>query len=153
MYGNYIPYGAFGLNNSALYGSMMPRMSRMAGNSLLGNVARATGGNAAIKTPGIFSNLFKGVKTLNWGGFLTNTQKTLGIVNQAIPVYHQVRPLYNNAKTALQVFRAVGKENKSEVSSEPISKSNNTKKELTSKPIQNTVSNSNSSNTGPNFFI
>jgi hypothetical protein len=149
MYGNYFPYGQFGMQNATMYGGMIPRMTRMAGNSLLGNVARTTGGNAAIKTPGMLSNLFKGVKSLNWGGFLTNTQKTLGIVNQAIPVYHQVKPLYNNARTALQVFKAVGKESKSE------NNNSNTTTQI-EKPIKqatNSTDNNNTSNTGPNFFI
>ena len=29
-------------------------------------------------------------KTINWAGLLSNTQKTLNIVNQAIPIVYQV---------------------------------------------------------------
>jgi hypothetical protein len=55
----------------------------------------------AAKT-GLLSGLFKG--GLNWGSILTNTQKTLGIVNQAIPVFKQAAPVFKNAKTMFAIM-------------------------------------------------
>ena len=31
---------------------------------------------------------------INWNNILNNTQRTLGIINQAIPIVYQVRPLF-----------------------------------------------------------
>ena len=43
----------------------------------------------------------------NWGGLLTNTQKTLNVINQAIPIFYQVRPIWNNAKTMFHIMGAL----------------------------------------------
>lgn len=50
---------------------------------------------------GIFSRLIKG---FNWGSILTNTQKTLNLVNQAIPLIKQANPIVKNAKTMFRVM-------------------------------------------------
>ena len=42
-------------------------------------------------------------KAINWSGLLSNTQKTLNIVNQAIPIVYQIKPIVNNAKTMFKV--------------------------------------------------
>lgn len=41
--------------------------------------------------------------TFNWAGFLTNAGKTLNVVNQAIPVFYQIGPIYRNVKTMFRV--------------------------------------------------
>lgn len=51
--------------------------------------------------------LFRSIKGINWGNLLNNTQKTLGIINQAIPIAYQVKPIVNNAKTMFRVMGAV----------------------------------------------
>ena len=35
----------------------------------------------------------------NFGEILNKTQKTLNVINQAIPIFYQIKPLWNNAKT------------------------------------------------------
>lgn len=50
---------------------------------------------------GLFSKLLGG---LNWSSILSNTQKTLGIVNQAIPMIKQISPVMKNAKTMFKVM-------------------------------------------------
>lgn len=64
---------------------------------------------AATSTPtrGILGLLRGGSRLgsgLNWAGILSNTQKTLGIVNQAIPVVRQITPVVRNAKTMFRVM-------------------------------------------------
>lgn len=51
---------------------------------------------------GLFSRLFGG--NLNFGSILSGTQKTLNIVNQAIPIVKQAGPVLNNAKTMFKVM-------------------------------------------------
>lgn len=47
--------------------------------------------------------LFSKLKGIGFGNILTNTSKTLGVINQAIPIYYQVKPLWNNARTMLRI--------------------------------------------------
>ncbi len=54
---------------------------------------------------GLFSKgLLKGA---SWSSFLTTAGKTLNVINQAIPVFYQVRPIIHNAKTMFRVLGAV----------------------------------------------
>ncbi len=46
------------------------------------------------------AGFFRGI---NWGGLLDGTQKTLGVINQAIPIVYQVKPVLNNAKTMFKI--------------------------------------------------
>lgn len=69
-------------------------------------------------------------KGINWAGLLSNTQKTLNIVNQAIPIVYQVKPILNNAKTMFKLASAFS------------SSSNNSN-------INNNTNNTNNINTSP----
>lgn len=51
---------------------------------------------------GILSSIFK--NGINWGTIISNTQKTLNIVNQTIPVIKQMGPVVNNAKTMFKIM-------------------------------------------------
>ena len=57
-------------------------------------------------------------KKINWSNFLNNTQKTLNVINQAIPVYYQVKPIWGNAKTMLRMVNALKDEKPSSVKEE-----------------------------------
>jgi len=59
-------------------------------------------GNKAAKA-GLFSRL-KGIK---WGDILNNTSRTLNVINQAIPVIYQVKPLFSNAKTMFKIANII----------------------------------------------
>ena len=48
-----------------------------------------------------------GIKRINWSNILNNTQKTLNVINQAIPIIYQVKPLVTNAKTLFRIADAV----------------------------------------------
>ena len=96
--------------------------------------------------PGLLSRLFGGnsliggVKSFNWSNFLTNAQKSLGIVNQAIPLVNQVKPIVNNAKTMFKIANAVRSNNNT-------TKSTNETKETTTNNINNNYNNQ------PIFYI
>ena len=47
--------------------------------------------------------LFQSLRGINWGNLLNNTQKTLGVINQAIPIVYQVKPMVRNAKTMFKI--------------------------------------------------
>ena len=97
-------------------------------------------GSAATKT----SFLSK----INWSTLLSNTQKTLNVVNQAIPLYYQVKPIFGNIKTLGKISKELSNTCNSNDTSLPIQTNNiaNTKE------INNTQNN-NSSYPKPTFFL
>lgn len=55
---------------------------------------------------GLLSKLtggLSGIKKINWGGLINNTSKTLGIINQTIPIVRQVGPMVNNMRSMIKV--------------------------------------------------
>lgn len=65
--------------------------------------------NYPYARPGLFSRLFNLSKGFSWGSFLDGTQKTLGVINQAIPLVYQVKPIFNNAKTVFKIADEIRK--------------------------------------------
>ena len=66
--------------------------------------------SGATKT-GILSKGLSSLKAINWGGLLEGTQKTLGVINQAIPVVYQMKPIVNNAKTLFKIAGSMKEDN------------------------------------------
>ena len=93
--------------------------------------------------PGLLSRLFGGgslVRTstsgINWVNILSNTQKGLGIINQAIPLVYQVKPIINNAKTMFKIADALKDDKKNQTSNHEEKKiSQNTSSQNENKPI------------------
>lgn len=46
------------------------------------------------------------IKGINWGGLLNNASRTLGVINQAIPVVKQAGPMLNNMKSMMRLATA-----------------------------------------------
>jgi len=80
------------------------------------------------------NNILSNFKNIKLSTILDGTQKTLSIINQAIPIIYQIKPIYQNVKTAFKVVNAF--------------KSDTNKKE---EKKENTISVS--SNNGPVYFI
>lgn len=85
MYPNFIPGGPMMFNS-------VP--------DAMGGMARA---GATTRGAGIFSKLGLAGKSINWGGLLNNASKTLGVVNQAIPLVKQAGPMFNNVKSMMRL--------------------------------------------------
>lgn len=49
------------------------------------------------------ANILSLLKNIKWGAILDGTSKTLNVINQAIPVVYQVKPIINNAKTMFKI--------------------------------------------------
>ena len=80
---------------------------------------------SSVPKTGLLSGLFKFGK-FNLSSILNGTQKTLGFINQAIPVVKQVSPMLQNAKTMFKVmneFKKTDKKNNETLNN--ISKKNN----------------------------
>ena len=103
-------------------------------------------GSTVAPNSGIFSKLFG--KNLNWSSILSGTQKTLGVVNQAIPIVKQVSPVMKNAKTMFKIMNEFKKvDTPSTITNDTVAASEETSADET---ITNT---SYSNNNGPTFFI
>ena len=108
MYNN--PYFIPGFNPTIMNSSMIaPNLTRgVATNGLL-NGTRGLAANTianTAKNTGLLSRLgsgLTGIKSINWGGLINNTSKTLGIINQTIPLVRQVGPMVNNMKSMVKV--------------------------------------------------
>lgn len=48
--------------------------------------------------------MLKGIK---WGGILDGTQKTLGVINQAIPLVYQVKPMVSNMRSVFKIANMI----------------------------------------------
>lgn len=101
-------------------------------------------------TPMMRPTLFGGLSRLfrsgiNWSSLFNNTQRTLSIINQAIPAIKQVTPIVKNAKT---MFRLMNEFKKIDTPTDSIS-SNSSNDNITT-----TSNNPTSVNDyGPTFFI
>lgn len=108
--------------------------------SLLSGLSRAPAASAIASTGAA-------AKSFSWTGLLNGASKTLGVINQAIPVVYQVKPIWNNAKT---MFRVVKELNKNDT---PNYTSNSNTNSNISHNNSNTATNKhNSDNDLPTFF-
>jgi len=126
-----------------------PYFSALSYTPTLGTVSNQT------TSRGLLGSLFGGGKI---SSFINGTQKTLGIINQAIPLVKQVSPIVKNAKTMFRVMNEFKKVDKSSTQNEindSISTSN-TPSESDIPTIKNTEAVSNitsKNNDGPTFFL
>ena len=55
----------------------------------------------------IFKNSLNFLKNIDFPAILDGTSKTLGVINQAIPIVYQVKPFVNNAKTIFKIANEI----------------------------------------------
>lgn len=101
--------------------------------------------NLPIK-PSIFKRIFSG--KINLTNILTNTQKTLNIINQTIPVIKQVKPVVDNAKT---MFRVMNEFKKIDLNTKQKEKNLKIDNEITKEEKQQVIKETNINN--PTFFL
>lgn len=89
--------------------------------------------------PGLFSRGLGLAKGINWSGLLDGTQKTLGVINQAIPIVYQVKPMLSNAKTMFKIADQIR-------TPSPV-------EEVAARSSTASVNNSTNTNAGPIFYI
>lgn len=89
----YNPYitPTFGINPTF----NIPANQTLANGLLRGNVGRGA--------TGLLSRLRSNI---NWSGIITNTGKTLDVINRAIPIVKQAGPMFNNMKTMFKLASA-----------------------------------------------
>ena len=85
-------------------------------------------------------------RSINWNNILNNTQRTLGIINQAIPIVYQVRPLINNARTLFRVASAINDNDEDETD-------NNISNENSYNSSSSNLYNEKKDSNGPIFYL
>ncbi len=121
------------------------------------NPYNAVGAASALpRTGGLLSRL--GLRNINFGNILTNTSKTLNVINQAIPVVKQVGPMFNNMKSMLKVASLFNDATTPSNNKNSNTQSNNNTNNSSNNKVNNETSNENTiTNNGysnsPNFFI
>ncbi len=73
----------------------------------IGGLGAAASG---VQRGSLFGRLFGRIPKFSFSSMLGTTQKTLGVINQAIPVFYQIKPIWNNAKTMFRVMGALKEE-------------------------------------------
>lgn len=107
MYTRFVPnmYGGGSMAMNAMRGAsaMGTGMNAMRGFSAIPmgmNAARGvTSGGLMSRLGGTLSSL----KGLNWGGFINNASKTIGVINQTIPLVKQAGPMFRNIKSVMKL--------------------------------------------------
>ncbi len=68
--------------------------------------------------PSILTKSLSALKNIKWATLLDGTQKTLGVINQAIPIVYQVKPIVNNAKTLFKIANVMKEPEQQEIKKE-----------------------------------
>ena len=86
------------------YSSAIPNLTRGA---MMTNPALSAGSaSRGASLFGKLGNTVGAIKSFNWGGLINNTSKTLGIINQTIPLVRQVGPMVGNMRSMLKIASA-----------------------------------------------
>lgn len=57
--------------------------------------------------PGSAAGIAAATKKFSWSGIFNGIGKTIGTVNQIIPLYQNVKPIIHNSKTLLKVMKGL----------------------------------------------
>ena len=77
------------------------------------------------QNPSTIAKVLSMFKNIKWASLLDGTQKTLGVINQAIPIVYQVKPIINNAKTMFNIAKIMNTDTTSSKTEEKTTTNNN----------------------------
>lgn len=86
------------------YSSAIPNLTR--GAMMTNPTLSAGSASRGASLFGKLGNTVGAIKSFNWGGLINNTSKTLGIINQTIPLVRQVGPMVGNMRSMLKIASA-----------------------------------------------
>lgn len=147
MYNQFYPY---------MMGAV-PNATRMA-SPLMGSALRTSplssllGTRSAAPAVSALGSATK-ASTFTFTGLLNGASKTLGVINQAIPVFYQVKPIINNAKTMYRVAKEINSNDRRNTSTSTNTNSSNNSNNSNNNTSTNNASNNSNDVNKPNFFI
>ena len=101
MYNQFYPYMMGAVPNATRMAS--PLMGGALRTSPLSSLLGARSAAPAVSALGGATK----ASTFTFSGLLNGASKTLGVINQAIPIFYQVKPIINNAKTMYRVAKEI----------------------------------------------
>ena len=149
--GMYIPNMGYNMTRPMMYGMGNMNFARGIGNGMgfMSGIGRGMGGAKGLgRTLGFMKNI-------SWGGLLNNASKTLGIVNQTIPLVKQAGPMFSNMRSMLKLASAFKDETEktksNKVPEQQIKKEDKTN--ISDDTPNNYYSEFNTNENTPNFFL
>lgn len=118
-------------NNASFRQASLPRLSSLFG-------GRAASGVATTGTLGTQT-----ASKVTFSSLLNGASKTLGVINQAIPVFYQVKPMWNNAKTMFRVIKEINTNDTKTNVTEPAETTTN----------QSSLTQNKENSNSPTFFV
>lgn len=105
----------FGYQPYYNYNPSMLRSTPMYRSAAVRSPLSALFGAKAATAPTALATTGAAAKTFSWTSLLNGASKTLGVINQAIPVVYQIKPIWNNAKTMFRVAKAMSSTDKKDI--------------------------------------
>ena len=90
---------------------------------------------------------------INWSSLLSNTQKTLGIINQAIPAFYQIKPIFSNMKTMFKVVNEINRDTSETTNTNTYNKTIESNSTNINNVSNNELNNSYDQDDAPTFFV
>lgn len=106
----------------------------------------ASAASTGTKAASIFSKL-------NLGSILSTAQKTLNVVNQAIPLYYQVKPVFKNFKTIGKIGKELTRMNASSNNTPVNNTQSNTTNETNESKSEININSESNNVPNPSFFL
>ena len=72
------------------------------------------------------SPFLRNINKINFTSILNGASKTLNVINQAIPVFYQIKPIWQNTKTMFKVAKIIKDDDNKEGEQKEIKKEDNT---------------------------
>lgn len=118
-------------NNASFRQASLPRLSSLFG----GRAASGVASTGALET--------QTASKVTFSSLLNGASKTLGVINQAIPVFYQVKPMWNNAKTMFRVIKEINTNDTKTNVTEPAETTTN----------QSSLTQNKENSNSPTFFV
>lgn len=64
---------------------------------------------------GLFTRIGNTIRSVNWSGILNGADRTLGLVNQTIPLVREAKPMFSNMKSMVKLAKAFRNETNTQV--------------------------------------
>jgi len=141
--------------NPYLYPNYMPNIPFQMSRGIAGNALNGLARNTRMGLFGRLANSFGFIRNINWSNLINNTSKTLGVINQTIPLVKQAGPMVRNVKSVLKlasVFKDETDPQKKEFNKEK-STIKSTNKETISNTTNKSKENNYTTSNQPTFFI
>ena len=108
---------------------------------------------------GRLGGIASAIRGVNWSGFINNASKTIGVINQTIPLVKQAGPMIRNVKSVMKIASVfkdetdpISTKNNDTVNNNKSNNNNNINKNSTTID-SNTITDNYINDSSPMFFV